>query len=137
MKKLITFLTTMMVSLTVFSQNATDTIPVKCFPIPIVKEIAKDLLRGDSAISELKSVEKQLQLTEKKLSLKDSVITEMQTKENNYIKIIENQNSKYEILEGHTKKLERDLKISRVKNKFKSFVSVGVIGFLTFLLISK
>lgn len=127
----------MMVSLTVFSQNATDTIPVKCFPIPIVKEIAKDLLRGDSAISELKSVEKQLQLTEKKLSLKDSVITEMQTKENNYIKIIENQNSKYEILEGHTKKLERDLKISRVKNKFKSFVSVGVIGFLTFLLISK
>ena len=33
----------MIVSLTVFSQSATDTLPVKCFPIPVVKLIVKDL----------------------------------------------------------------------------------------------
>jgi hypothetical protein len=126
-----------MFSLTAFSQAATDSIPTKCFPVPVVKLIIKDLLKGDSAQAELKSVEKQLVLTEKKVSLKDSVISDMKLKEINYINIIDNQNKKYEVLEGYSKRIERQLKIAKVKNKFTTFISTGVIGVLAFFLITK
>ena len=126
-----------MFSLTAFSQAATDSIPTKCFPVPVVKLIIKDLLKGDSAQAELKSVEKQLVLTEKKVSLKDSVISDMKLKEINYINIIDNQNKKYEVLEGYSKRIERQLKIAKVKNKFTTFISTGVIGVLVFFLITK
>lgn len=137
MKRLVTFLIIMMLSLTAFSQTATDSIPIKCFPVPVVKLIIKDLLRGDSAQAELKLVEKQLSFTEKKVALKDSVISEMKIKENNYISIIDNQNKKFDVLEGYSKRIERQLKIAKVKNKFTTIVSTGIVGVLTFFLITK
>ena len=51
-------------SLTAFSQTDTNKEPVKCFPIPIVKQITKDLLSGDSAKAQLKLTEQQLYKTE-------------------------------------------------------------------------
>jgi len=124
-------------SLTAFSQTGTknNTEPVKCFPISTVKEIVKDLKSGDEAKAQLKLSDSLLSATEKKVELKDSVITTMQKKESNYLTIIDAQNQKYTVLETYTKKVEFDLKKEKVKGKFKSIISGGVILALTALLI--
>jgi hypothetical protein len=123
-------------SLTAFSQIDTNKEPVKCFPIPIVKQITKDLLSGDSAKAQLKLTEQQLYKTENIVEKKDSVISIMRVKEENYNTIILAQNEKYSILENHTKQLEWDLKKLKVKNKFTSILSGSAILILgTFLII--
>ena len=123
--------------LTAFSQIDTSYTNTKCFPIPVVKMIIKDLLSGDSAKALLTLTEKQLSETENKVSLKDSVISTMKVKEDNYKTIINSERQKYSILDSYTKTLEVKLKIASVKNKFKSIVSVAIIGALTFFLITK
>ena len=123
-------------SLTAFSQTGTNNEPVKCFPIPVVKQITKDLLSGDSAKAQLKLTEQQLAETEKIVEKKDSVISIMRVKEENYNTIIAAQNEKYSILENHTKQLEWDLKKLKVKNKFTSILSGSAILVLgTFLIL--
>ena len=136
------FLILLSQSLIVFSQTDTTNKknkgvePVKCLPVSTFKLIAKDLLRGDSAIAELKLSNEQIVLLEQKVSLKDSVITTMQKKEENYLTIIKSQDEKYQVLEDHTKKVELQLKKEKVKNKFKSFIGGGLIAVLSvFLLI--
>jgi hypothetical protein len=61
----------------------------------------------------------------------------MKVKELNYIKVIDTQNEKYDVVEKYSKKLEWDLKKEKVKGKFKSIVGIGVIAVLTFFLITK
>jgi 6-phosphogluconate dehydrogenase len=123
--------------LTAFSQTGTNNQPTKCFPIPVVKQITKDLMSGDSAKAQLKLVNEQLSETEKKVEMKDSVISLLRVKESNYNVIIEAQNQKYSTLEAHTKKVEWNLKKEKVKNKFTSILSGGIVLTLTFFLITK
>jgi hypothetical protein len=122
--------------LTAFSQQDT-TIKVKCLPVSTFKQIAQDLLKGDSAIAQLKLSEQHIIHIETKVVLKDSVINTMKVKELNYIKIIDTQNEKYNVIEKYSKKLEWDLKKEKVKGKFKSIIGTGVIAVLTFFLITK
>ncbi len=131
-----------MLSLTAFSQtvtvtNNTSTVPVKCFPIPVVKLIVKDLMEGDAAKSMLKLTEAQLKETENKVALKDSIISTMMIKEVNYNKIIEAERAKFKIQEDYSKNLEKSLRKEKVKNKFTKFISGGVVAALGFLLITK
>lgn len=123
-------------SLTAFSQTGTNNQPTKCFPIPIVKQITKDLLSGDSAKAQLKLTEQQLLETENKVVMKDSIISLLRVKETSYQTIIGAQNQKYSILEDHTKKVELNLKKEKVKNKFTSILSGGIILTLTLLLMT-
>lgn len=120
-----------------FSQTGTNSEPVKCFPIPIVKQITKDLLSGDSAKAQLKLTEQQLAETEKIVEKKDSIISTMKLNEEKYNTIITTQNEKYLILETHTKQLEWDLKKLKVKHKFTSILSGSAILILGTLLIIK
>jgi len=122
--------------LTAFSQTGTDN-QVKCFPVPVVKQIMKDLLIGDEAKAQLKLSDSLLVLTEQKVQIQDSIIGNMKHKEDNYLKDIEIQNQKYVILEDYSKKLEKDLKKQKVKHKFTSILSGSVIALLTALLIVK
>jgi len=124
------------VSLIAFSQTDTSS-NVKCFPIPVVKQIMKDLLSGDEAKAQLKLTEGQLHQTEQKVVLKDSVINTMKFKEVNYLTIIDAEKQKFGIVENYSKKLEWDLKKEKVKGKFKSILGTGVIAVLTFFLITK
>ena len=119
-----------------FSQTDTSKVE-KCFPMPVVKLIMKDLISGDEAKAQLKLTEQQLIETEKKVSLKDSVISTLRLKEVNYQTIIDSEKQKFEIMEKYSKKLEFDLKKEKVKNKFKSIVGTGVIIALSFFLITK
>jgi len=124
------------VSSIAFSQTDTSN-NTKCFPIPVVKQIMKDLLVGDSAKAELKLTEAQLVQTEKKVVLKDSVITTLRLKEVNYLTMIDAEKEKFRIVEDYSKKLEWNLKKEKVKGKFKSILGTGVIAVLTFFLITK
>jgi hypothetical protein len=94
-------------------------------------------LSGDSAKAELKIVNEHISGLETKVTLKDSVINTMKVKETNYIKVIDVQNQKYDVVEKYSKKLEWDLKKEKVKGKFKSILGTGVIAVLTFFLITK
>jgi hypothetical protein len=118
-----------------FSQTDTSR-NEKSFTIPVVKQIMKDLVSGDSAKEQLKLTERQLLETEKKIILKDSIITTLRTKELNYQTMLDSEKQKFGIVEGYSKKLEVDLKKEKVKNKFKSIVGTGVIAVLTFFLIT-
>lgn len=120
-----------------FSQTATSNQQTKCFPLPLVKKITKDLLSGDSAKAQLFLTEKQLFETEKKSVMKDSVISLLRIKENNYMTIIDAHNEKFTTLESHTKKLEWDLKKEKVKSKFTTFLSSAIIATLTYIIITK
>ena len=97
----------------------------------------KDVLSGDSAKAQLKLTESQLEQTEKKVILKDSVITTLRAKETNYLTIIDAEKQKFQIVEKYSKDLEWQLKKEKVKNKFKSILGTGVIAVLTFFLIQK
>ena len=124
--------------MTAFSQTDTSSKePVKCFPISTVKKIIKDLKSGDEAKAQLKMSDSLLVVTEGKVVLKDSVINTMKIKEVNYVKIIDTQSEKYNVLEGYSKRLEWDLKKEKVKGKFKSILGTGMIAVLTFFLITK
>ena len=129
----------MLISLLLLSSIAfsqTDTSKTdKCFPIPTVRLIMKDLLSGDSAKAHLKLSELEIKELEKKVVLKDSVINTLRVKETNYITMIDSEKQKFGILENYTKKVEMDLKKEKVKNKFRSIVGGGIIAILTFLLI--
>lgn len=122
-------------SLTAFSQTGTNNQPTKCFPIPVVKQITKDLMSGDSAKAMLKLTEQQLIETENKVLMKDSIIVMLRDKEINYQTMLDAQNKKFQILEDHNKKVEWALKKEKVKNKFKSILSGAAIIALTYLLI--
>jgi hypothetical protein len=125
----------MMLSLTAFSQTGTVQVPTKCLPIVTLQMISQDLLRGDEAKAQLKLTEGQLDLTEKKVIVKDSIISTMKVKESNYVTIIDVQNQKYGVLENYTKKIEWDLKKEKVKGKFLNIMSGGIVIALTALLI--
>lgn len=124
------------VQLTAFSQIDTSKTE-KCFPLPVVKQIMKDLVSGDSAKAQLKLTEQQLIETEKKVELKDSVIVTLRAKESNYQTIIDAEKQKFDIVEKYSKKLEFELKKEKVKNKFKSILGTAVIAVMGFFLISK
>jgi len=124
--------------LTAFSQKGTDSIPnSKCFTIPTVKEIIKDLISGDSAKSLLKVTERQLIKCEEKSSYQDSVINKQSVKIDNLNIIVLDERIKYGVLEDHTKNVEKSLKFERIKNKITKFTSIGIIGVLTYFLIIK
>ena len=135
MKKLVMLISLLLVKSIAFSQTDTSKTE-KCFPIPVVKQIMKDLVSGDEAKAQLKLTEQQLLETEKKVSLKDSVITTLRSKEVNYQTIIDSEKQKFEIMDRYSKKLEMDLKKEKVKNKFKSILGTGVIAVLTFFIIT-
>jgi hypothetical protein len=105
--------------LTAFSQTDTSKEKVKCFPVHVAKQIAKE----------------QLAKTEEKVSLKDSVISTMVIQKENYITIIDAQDKKYTVMENYSKKLEFQLKKEKVKSRFTSILSGAAVLVLGTLLI--
>jgi hypothetical protein len=95
-----------------------------------VKLIVKDLLSGDSAKSLLKLTEEQLDSTEKKVAIKDSIIGTYKQKEANYDTIIRFERDKFTTLQTYTNKIEIDLKNEKVKGKLLRWANYGLIGTL-------
>ena len=131
------------ISSTVFSQSVTDTSQntnkdtthYKCFPIPVVKKITKDLLRLDSCTENLNKTNMEVFELYKKLKFKDSVINDMTTKEINFNSVIAQERMKNDLSEGRVRKLEFDLGVAQAKGKLVSYLSGGFIIVLTSILI--
>ena len=123
----------LLLSLTSFSQKDTSKI---CFSLDKAKLIAIDLVRGDSAISELKVINKLVWQLNEKISIQDSIITLYIDKEQNYITQISDYNKiivkKNEIITG----LESDVtKLTRKNNNLKSALKFLGGGFVASLLV--
>lgn len=103
--------------LTVFSQvDIQDSTGTKCFPVPLVKTIIKDLMSGDSAKAQLVVTEQELSLNEKKIELKDTIIFTMREKERDYKQIIRTQDDKYATLFDYTRTLQENVNKLTIQN---------------------
>jgi hypothetical protein len=132
-KKLRILIVLLLLSLTSFSQKDTSKI---CFSYNKAKLIAIDLVKGDSAIAELKLINKLVWQLNEKISTQDSTITLYIDKEQNYITQISDYNKiivkKNEIITG----LESDVtKLSQKNNRLKSGLKFLGGGFVASLLV--
>lgn len=122
----------LLLSLTSFSQKDTSKI---CFSYSKAKQIAIDLVRGDSAIAELKITNKLVWQLNEKISTQDSTITLYIIKEQNYISQINNYDKistkKDEIITG----LKKDVtKLTKKNNRLKSGLKYLGGGFVASIL---
>jgi hypothetical protein len=138
--KLKILLVLLLLSSTSFSQKDTSKI---CFPYDKAKRIAIDLVKGDSAIAELKVVNKLVYQLNKKINSQDSVIVLYTKKEKNYNRQIDDYEKiigkKDEIITG----LEKDVtNLTRKNNKLKSGIKwlgggfvASVLTIITFIVV--
>jgi hypothetical protein len=122
----------LLLSLTSFSQKDTSKI---CFSYSKAKQIAIDLIRGDSAITELKITNKLVWQLNEKISTQDSTITLYIVKEQNYISQINNYDKistkKDEIITG----LKKDVtKLTKKNNRLKTGLKYLGGGFVASIL---
>jgi len=122
----------LLLSLTSFSQKDTSKI---CFSYSKAKQIAIDLVRGDSAIAELKITNKLVWQLNEKISTQDSTITLYIVKEQNYISQINNYDKistkKDKIITG----LEKDVtKLTKKNNRLKTGLKYLGGGFVASIL---
>jgi hypothetical protein len=135
----------MLLSLTAFSQTVTKNyITDSIVPLPkfVAKEVAKDLIRKDSLLTELaicKSnsdlLNENLSNKDKIISSKDSIISIYGEKEKNWFSIIELKDLQKKNLEELTKKLTHDLKMQKIKMTVRSSLGLALIGVLTYIIV--
>ena len=125
-----------LLKLTSFSQTDTTPQATKCFPIPVVKLIIKDLLSGDSAKALLKKTEEQLDSLTLIRYKQDSIIAVHVQKEENFDTIISYERNKFNTLQTYTNKVEGDLKKEKIKSKFMRLgnyvllIGIGVVAYI-------
>ena len=118
--------------MTSFSQKDTNKI---CLSYSTAKLIAIDLVKGDSAVAELKITNKLIWQLNEKISTQDSIVTLYIVKEQNYISQINNYDKistkKDEIITG----LEKDVtKLTKKNNRLKTGLKYLGGGFVASIL---
>ena len=124
MKKLMMLIFLMMMSWSSFSQIATDSTSIQ-LEKKIAKLIIKDLLLGDSYKNELKLTDTKIDILEKKLILKDSIIFNLESKSNNFESILLTKQNQLSLSQELSRKLQTDLKKQKVKTKL--FGGAGIL----------
>lgn len=105
MKKLIISVIFLLSLTTTYSQDTTK------LPVPIAKQVIKDLLSGDSAKAELKLTKEALDSTEKKVIAKDTAISIWRDKYRVCGDNLRTEKTKVSLLGEHITKLEKDKKL--------------------------
>ena len=130
--KLKTLIVLLLLSLTSFSQKDTTKI---CFPYYKAKQIAIDLVKGDSAIAELKVVNKLVWQLNEKIDTQDSIITLYVAKETNYIAQINNYEKINVVKDKIITGLESDVeKLNRKNERLKKGIKWLGGGFVASIL---
>ena len=124
-------------SLSLFSQTVTPTTEFIKIPVPVVKSIVVDLVRGDSAFAQLKQSNLLIQQLESKTKVQDSIIVSYKEVDSNNKEIISKLERKVVLLEGEFKTVSKELKKQKVKSKFTNILSSGTILTLLYFVISK
>ena len=143
MKKLIVLIGIILLGITSNAQMSHDTGSI-CMPTAVAKQVAADLIVGDSAKAMLSLTMDELDLTKQKLGYKDSLIltaklTELNLKEQ--IRNEQGQKQGYIALLDDSKKqfalLAKEYKRYKVKKKFTDILFTGGLIALTTLLLTK
>jgi hypothetical protein len=124
MKKLVLSIFLMTMSLSSFSQTATDTSSIQLRK-PIAKLVIKDLIIGDGSKEQISILNTKIGLLENKIVLKDSIIFNLNTKVTNYESILNVKGDQLALSQELSKKLEKDLAKAKLKSKL-----VGGAGLL-------
>ena len=120
--------------LPLFASAQQDTIKL---PTYVAKQIVKDLISGDSAKAELKLCNENVTLLEKKVILKDSIISGHVQKGIMYEERIKNEQLKFDAQQLWVDQLRKDNKKLKVKLRFIQVTGTAIIGGLAYLYISK
>ena len=116
-----------------FSQIDTNRI---CFSYNKAKLIALDLVKGDSAIAELKVVNKMVWQLNEKIDAKDSTISIYISKEKNYLKQVADYEKIVTVQDTVIKGLEKDVKdLTRKNTNLKKGIKWLGGGFVSSILI--
>jgi len=114
--------------------QAQDTIKI---PTPVAKQIVLDLVSGDSAKAILDITKQQLSLTERKVTLKDSIISNYVQKCDIYDQRITNEQAKFNVQGQYVSQLEKNVRKLKATLLFRSGIFTALIGGLTYMYISK
>jgi len=93
----------------------------------VAREIIKDLIKGDAAIEQLEVFEKQVETLELKVTLKDSVIFNLQQQVNNLNQIEQDKSKQLGLSQELSEQLNKDLKKQKAKNFLLKLTNTGVI----------
>jgi len=116
-----------------FSQTVTDKI---CFSHDKARSIAIDLTRGDSAIAELKVVNKMVWQLNEKIDAKDSTINIYIAKETNYLKQVADYEKIVTVQDTVIKGLEDDVtELTRKNTNLKKGIKWLGGGFVASVLV--
>lgn len=124
-----------MMSYSAFSQTATDTLKI---PLPkvIVKEVIKDLIKGDASKQEVITLNDVIAQKGIQLSSQDTIISSLNLTISNYESIISIKQSQ----ESQYVKLSEDLQKALKQEKRRSFiykVGSGIGAVVTLILLAK
>lgn len=110
-----------MMNLQSFSQTDTNSI---CLPKEVAHLIAIDLVKGDSAIAELKLTQLLVDQKDQLIKGKDSTITLLNQKNNNLVSQLDSSNSKEKIYKTEISNLEKNIKKKTTLNRILSGLSL-------------
>jgi hypothetical protein len=91
-----------------FSQNATTTIEYINIPVPTVKKITIDLLRGDSALAQLDLSNRMIAELQSKTVLQDNIISNYEKKEQNYLGVVTELEKKVSVYQTELKNTQQN-----------------------------
>ena len=135
MKNLMLLIVTLMMSLPAFSQTATDTLKIQ-LPKVIVKEVIKDLIKGDASQKEVVVLNDVVAQKGIQLTAKDTIIATLNTKIINFESILLTKNQQQSL----NTKLNEDLQKALKQQKRRTFlykVGTGVGAVAVLLLLAK
>ena len=124
----------MMMSLKGFSQNDTlqSSIQLKK---PIAKLVIKDLITGDGAKEELALNIDKLQILEQKITLKDSIIVNLNSQIGNFNSILNTKSDQLALSRELSQKLQNDLKKQKLTTKLVG--GAGIVAVLGVVILIK
>ena len=132
--KLMPLMILMMMSLKGFSQNDTlqSSIQLKK---PIAKLVFKDLITGDGAKEELALNIDKLQILEQKITLKDSIIVNLNSQIGNFNSILNTKSDQLALSRELSQKLQNDLKKQKLTTKLVG--GAGIVAVLGVVILIK
>ena len=134
MKHVLMLITTLLLSLTVFSKSDTDTLKLSH---QVGKHIAIDLVSCDSTKLVLQTTTKVLEMTEDKSRMKDTVINSFEVKTDLYKQQISLYEAKEESYKTMITSFQKDLMKQKIKTKFTTFTGIFIGLVSTFVIIGQ
>jgi len=123
-----------MLSLKGFSQSATDSTSIQ-LKKPTARLVIKDLIKGDGAKQELVLYKEKTTLLEQKIVLKDSIISTLNSKVNNFEIMVDTQKQQLVLSQELSDRLQSDLKKQKIKTKLTG--GIGILAAIaTFLILN-